>query len=67
MKHIQLSQLMRLSCEIQRCKKCNRSKSLVSAWAIFQNTDLMIYHLARKYTPENKINKVDTQNLTLIF
>lgn len=67
MQPIQLSQLMRLSWQIQRSKKCNRSKSLVSAWVIFQNSDLMVYHLVKKHTPETKMNKVKTQNVAIIF
>ena len=67
MQPVQLSQLMRLSWQIQRCKKYSRSKSLVSAWVIFQHSDLMIYHLVKKHTPENKMNRVNTQNLKLIF
>lgn len=38
-----LSGIMRLSWEIQRKKKSNRSKSLYAAWAICLNEDITIY------------------------
>ncbi|WP_460686936.1 hypothetical protein [Niabella aquatica] len=59
------SKLMRLSWQIQRRRKCNRSKSLVSAWAIYLNEDITLYHLVRKHSHEHYTNKTDTQSLTL--
>ena len=45
-----LSRLMRISWEIQGKKKCSRSKSLQSAWAIVQNEDITIYYLVKKHS-----------------
>ncbi|HMR82564.1 MAG TPA: hypothetical protein PKE30_05515 [Niabella sp.] len=59
------SKLMRLSWQIQRSRKCNRSKSLVSAWAIYLNEDITVYHLVRKHSPERYTGNIDTRNLTL--
>lgn len=44
----QLSALMRLSWKIQHFKKISRSKSLVSAWVIHQQADIMVYYLVKK-------------------
>ncbi len=60
-----LSRLMYLSWEIQRKKKCTRSKSLFAAWAIFLNEDITIYYLVKKHSPERYTNKVQTAHLTL--
>ena len=59
------SRLMYLSWEIQRRRKSNRSKSLVAAWAIFQNEDITVYHLVKKHSHERYSNKVQLGNLTL--
>jgi len=63
--HILLSKLMRLSWEIQRKKKCIRSKALQSAWTIIQNEDITIYYLVRKHSHEKYPNKVKAKDLTL--
>ena len=58
--------LMTLSWEIQRKKHTNRSKSLLSAWAITQNDDIVIYYLTKKHSPQNsKVRPINTSNLTL--
>ena len=58
--------LMTLSWEIQRKKRTNRSKSLLSAWAITQNDDIVIYYLTKKHSPQNsKVRAINTNNLTL--
>jgi hypothetical protein len=59
------SKLMRLSWQIQRRRKCDRSKSLVSAWAIYLNEDITVYHLVRKHSHEHYANKTEIQSLTL--
>jgi hypothetical protein len=59
------SRLMFLSWEIQRKRKSNRSRALLAAWAIFQNEDITVYHLIRKYSHEKYINKVQPEGLTL--
>jgi len=61
----QLSKLMYLSWEIQRKRKITRTKALLSAWAILQNEDITVYHLAKKFSHTNYPNKIPTQNLTL--
>lgn len=60
----QLSRIMYTSWEIQRSKKGTRAKALTAAWAIFQNEDIMIYHLMRKHAP-NRRPPVKTTYLTL--
>ena len=58
--------LMNLSWEIQRKKKCTRSKSLQSAWAITQNDDIVIYHLVRKHGTKQSMQKpINTKSLQL--
>jgi hypothetical protein len=37
---------MRISWDIQKQTRRNRSKALTAAWAIFQNEDIVIQHLA---------------------
>ena len=63
----QLSILMRLSWKIQHMKKTSRSKSLVSAWVIYQQADIMVYYLVKKHTPEKRTAETKDNNLTLIF
>jgi hypothetical protein len=62
---IRLSQLMRLSWEIQKKKKCIRSKALQSAWAITQNEDITIYYLVKRHSHDKYPNKVKAQDLVL--
>jgi hypothetical protein len=59
------ARLMRMSWEIQKRRKYNRSKSLVSAWAIFLNEDITVFHLVRKHSHERYTNKVETHTLSL--
>ena len=56
---------MRLSWEIQKQKKRNRSKALLAAWAIFLNEDITVYHLTRKHSHERYANKTQPEHLTL--
>ena len=63
----QLSTLMRLSWKIQHMKKYSRPRSLVAAWVIYQEADIMVYYLARKHTPEQRAAEAKDKNLTLIF
>ncbi|MBS1666706.1 MAG: hypothetical protein JST58_04945 [Bacteroidetes bacterium] len=65
MEQKQLSRLMRMSWEIQRRRKSGRSKSLRSAWAIFLNEDITVYHLVKKHSHERYANRVEAGNLTL--
>jgi hypothetical protein len=67
MQQKQLSRLMSLSWEIQRKKKCSRSKSMLAAWAIVSNEDITIYYLVKKHSHEHHRNKVQAGNLTLFF
>lgn len=60
-----LAQLMQMSWEIQRKKKCIRSKALQSAWAILQNEDITIYYLVKRHSHERYPNKVKAQDLGL--
>jgi len=63
----QLSTLMRLSWKIQHMKKTSRSKSLVSAWVIYQQADIMVYYLVKKHTPEKRVDEIKGNDLALIF
>jgi len=63
----ELSALMRLSWKIQYAKKISRSKSLVSAWVIYQQADIMVYYLIKKHTPPNRLTETIAKELTLIF
>ncbi len=66
MLHItRLSYLMRLSWEIQKKKKCFRSKALTSAWAIVLNEDITIGYLVKRYSHEKYPNKTEPKNLAL--
>lgn len=56
---------MGMSWEIQRKKRCIRSKALQSAWAITQNEDITIYYLVKKHSHEWYANKVKPQELSL--
>ena len=58
---------MFLSWEIQRKKKCSRSKSMLAAWVIVLNEDITIYYLVKKHSHEHHRNKVQAGNLTLFF
>lgn len=67
MQHKEFSTLMRLSWTIQRNKKTSRSKSLLSAWVIYQQADIMVYYLVQKHTPPNRATKPASNNLQLNF
>ena len=58
---------MYLSWEIQRRKRCGRSKALLSAWAILSNEDITVYYLVKKHSHNNAIypNKTGAWNLSL--
>ena len=60
-------QIQQLSRKIQYAKKISRSKSLVAAWPIHQQADLMVYYLIRKHTPPNRSPETIANNLTLIY
>ena len=59
--------IMNLSWEIQRKKKCTRSKSLQSAWAITQNDDIVVYHLVRKHSTQHSKQKVINTSTLQLF
>ena len=59
------AKLMRLSWQIQRRRKSNRAKSLVSAWATYLNEDLTVFHLIRKHSHQHYENKIENNNLKL--
>lgn len=59
------AKLMRLSWEIQRRRHCTRSKSLISAWAIYLNEDITVFHLTRKHSHQHYKNNVQHNRLTL--
>ena len=63
--HLRLRNIMTISWEIQRKKKCIRSKALQSAWAITLNEDITIYYLVKKHSHKKYPNKVKTQELPL--
>lgn len=57
-----LSRIMKASWDIQKRKKCTRSKSLQSAWAIFSNEDVTVFYLVRKLNHNKPVtNKVAAQ------
>jgi len=60
-----LSNLMQLSWEIQRKKKCTRAKSLQFAWAITLNEDITVYYLVKRHSHQKNPNKVQAANLML--
>ena len=60
-----LSTLMRLSWEIQRKKRCIRSKALQSAWAITQNEDITVYYLIKRHSHTKYKNTVQPTELSL--
>ncbi|HAO09412.1 MAG TPA: hypothetical protein DCQ50_21070 [Chryseobacterium sp.] len=60
-----LRNIMFISWEIQRKKKCIRSKALSSAWAITQNEDITVYRLVKKHSHDKYPNKVKPQELSL--
>lgn len=43
-----LSRLMRISWDIQKRKHKTRSKSLIAAWAIFNNEEITVEYLTQK-------------------
>jgi hypothetical protein len=61
----QRSRLMRLSWQIQRRRHSTRSKALFSAWAIFLNEDITVYHLVEKHSHTHYPKKAKPQSLTL--
>lgn len=61
----QLANLMRLSWEVQRAKKFNRSRSLRSAWAILLTEEITVFHLVRKHRSERTRDKVNVNELSL--
>ncbi|HEV3249923.1 MAG TPA: hypothetical protein VGZ71_03170 [Puia sp.] len=65
MKQQTLSRLMGMSWEIQRSRNYNRSKSLGAAWAIFLNEDITVYHLVKKHSRNQIVNKAQVRHLTL--
>ncbi|NLU91370.1 hypothetical protein [Chitinophaga sp. Ak27] len=59
--------LMRTSWQIQRTRQISRAKAITSAWAIFQNADIMVYHLARKHSRKGIDPTRTAQHLTLFI
>lgn len=58
--------LMKLSWEIQKKKHTSRSKSLQSAWAITKNDEVVVYHLDRKHSTKQSMQKpIDTNSFQL--
>jgi len=55
--------IMSLSWELQRNKKYSRSRSLLSAWAIYLNEDIMVFRLVKKHRHRQKV--ANPQSLTL--
>ena len=61
------TRLMKLSHEIQRDRNITRSKALMSAWAIVQNSNITVFYLVERYSNKNNthLNKQKSGNLTL--
>ena len=62
-----LSRLMKMSWDIQKTKRKNRSKSLTAAWAIMSNEDVTIHYLAvrlnrNKEVPQRALNQMSIFN-----
>jgi hypothetical protein len=60
----QQSDIMLLSWQLQRRKNYSRSRSLLAAWAIYLNEDLLIFRLIKKHTRKRKYT-VNLLQLTL--
>jgi hypothetical protein len=60
-----LKNIMVISWEIQRRKKCIRSKALLAAWAIIQHEDITVYYLVRKHSHDRYANKVQPESIGL--
>lgn len=45
-----LSGLMQVSWEIQRNKRCSRSKALIASWAILSNEQVLLRYFSKKLT-----------------
>ncbi len=55
-----------MSWEIQRRHpRYTRGKSLTSAWAIYLNEEITVFHLVRKHSHDRYPNKTEPSNLTL--
>ena len=66
MKHkTRLENLMRLSWEVQRTKKFDRSRSLRSAWAIVLTEEITVFHLVRKHRGDLNPDKKKKKELAL--
>jgi hypothetical protein len=61
----QLSRLMKLSWDIQRQKRNDRSKALRAAWAILANEDITVYYLVQRYSARRSIHKDATNQMGL--
>ncbi|HMR83670.1 MAG TPA: hypothetical protein PKE30_11080 [Niabella sp.] len=59
------AKLMRLSWQIQKRKKYSRSKALISAWAIYLNEDITVFHLVQKHSHQHYRNNAEPFNLKL--
>jgi len=59
------TKLMKISWQIQRSRKSNRAKSLISAWAIYLNEDITVFNLVRKHSHQHYENRIETNNLKL--
>lgn len=62
-----LSRLMKMSWEIQKNKRSNRSKSLTAAWAILSNEDVTVFFLTKrlnhgKPVSERALNQISLFN-----
>lgn len=56
---------MRMSWQIQKRRSYNRSKALISAWTIFLNEDITVYHLVKKHSHDRYPNKTAPTSLSL--
>lgn len=64
----QLSALMRLSWKIQHSKKTSRSKSLVSAWVIYQQADITeVAALKTKHPQQHRNQQKNRQRMISHF
>jgi hypothetical protein len=56
---------MKLSWDIQKTRKNNRSKSLQAAWAIMSNEDVTVWYLVQRLNHFKPVKEKARQQMTL--
>ena len=60
-----LSRLMKMSWEIQKNKRSNRSNSLRAAWAITSNEDVTVYYLVKRLNHNRPVTQKALNQISL--